>query len=243
MHHSPDMSGTTGAISPGRRALLICNGQMADALIITALAARADLVVCADGGANAAHALGLTPDLVIGDFDSIRDDVLAAYRATGVRCERLARQDDTDFEKALLALRARGVGEVDIVGATGGLLDHALGNLSILLRYVGGMRVMLVDPDYRIDVITASARFSSVPDERISIVPLLASSGVTLSGLRYALYDAWLSPGVLEGTCNQAMGDHFEVQLRDGVLMVFRALDPAAGGKLPEAPGPVEPRG
>ncbi len=233
------MHPVSAAGSTPRRALLICNGELAESAIIASLATQADLLICADGGANAAHALALHPDLIIGDFDSIDPMVLQSYRAAGVRCEHLARQDDTDFEKALLALRERGIADLDIIGATGGLLDHALGNLSILLRYVRGMRVMLVDPHYRIDVITTSAVFTSVPGERISIVPLLPAEGVTLIGLKYPLYEARLSAGILEGTCNEAMSDRFEVHLRTGIVLVFRGLVDATTGELPPDPVPA----
>lgn len=152
-------------------ALLICNGEMTSRRVLHALAAQVDSIVCADGGANAARRAGITPDTIIGDFDSITEDTRAHFTRAGVPFLHLARQDNTDFEKALILLRARGIRTVAVCGVTGRLLDHTLGNFSILLRYVDDFRIVLFDIHYRVDLITSTAEFTSTPGDRISIVP------------------------------------------------------------------------
>lgn len=205
-------------------ALLLCNGEMASRRVVSALEAQAGMVVCADGGANAARTLGIMPQVVIGDFDSITAETRAFHERAGVSMMHLARQDDTDFEKALILLRMQGVETVAVCGVTGKLLDHTLGNFSILLRYIDAFRIILFDPHYRIDVITAPTRFPSRPGDRISIVPLSPASGVRYRGLKYPFEGASLAFGVAEGTCNEALIDNFEVLVDDGALLVFREL-------------------
>lgn len=207
-----------------RHALLLCNGEMAERKVVHALEGQADMVVCADGGANAARDLGIVPHVIIGDFDSITADTRAFFERAGVPMMHLPRQDDTDFEKALILLRMQGVQTVAVCGVTGKLLDHTLGNFSILLRYVDTFRIVLFDPHYRIDLITAPTRFSSRAGDRISIVPLSAASGVRYRGLKFPFEGATLSFGVAEGTCNEALGEDFDVEMTDGVLLVFREL-------------------
>ncbi|MFZ1728781.1 MAG: thiamine diphosphokinase [Bacteroidota bacterium] len=207
-----------------RTALLICNGEMASPEVLHALASQVDAVVCADGGANAARAIDLVPDTIIGDFDSITEDTRAFYERAGVSLIHLQRQDDTDFEKALILLREQGVQTVAVCGLTGKLLDHTLGNFSILLRYLSAFRIVLFDPHYRVDIITSSAEFSSRPGDRISIVPLTPAHGVHYTGLRYQLEKELLAFGVAEGTCNESTGDNFAIGMQDGVLLIFREL-------------------
>lgn len=207
-----------------QKALLICNGEMAPQAILQSLADQADTVVSADGGANAAREMNILPDTIIGDFDSITSDTRAYFLRAGVSLQHLARQDDTDFEKALIHLKELGVASVAVCGVTGKLLDHTLGNFSILLRYVDVFRFVLFDPNYRIDIISTSAAFSSQPGDRISIVPLAPSRGVSYSGLRYPFENQVLAFGVAEGTCNEALGDNFSITLESGVLLVFREL-------------------
>jgi thiamine pyrophosphokinase len=207
-----------------RKALLLCNGEMAAPRVVRALSAQVDTVVCADGGANAARAMDITPDTVIGDFDSITSDTRAYYERAGVSLIHLERQDDTDFEKALILLRMHGVRTVAVCGVTGKLLDHTLGNFSILLRYLDVFDIVLFDPHYRVDVITSTRAFSSRPGDRISIVPLAPARGVQYSGLRYPLQGDSLSFGITEGTCNESLRDNFSISMTDGVLLVFREL-------------------
>ena len=114
------------------RALVIANGDSPSPGLLEELAATADLVVAADGGADLALARGIQPALVVGDFDSITAEARAA-----VGEERLiedADPDHTDLEKAVRVCIERGATRVDIVAATGGRADHALANLSLLRR-------------------------------------------------------------------------------------------------------------
>jgi thiamine pyrophosphokinase len=205
-------------------ALLICNGAPPDRAMLQALAARAALVVCADGGANVARASGILPHLIIGDLDSITTENRGWFEALGVEIRRDAGQDDTDFEKALRHLSNVGARTLVIAGMTGALLDHTLGNFSILQRYARRFECVLIDPEYRIDVITRDAEFACVPGERISIVPFPIAKGVSYQGLRYPLTDAEMAYGKVEGTCNEATGSRVAVTMRGGMLLVFRSL-------------------
>lgn len=207
--------------------LLICNGAMAPASAVRTLAAHAAATVCADGGANAARACGVLPDLVLGDLDSITAETRAELEGWGVAVEHLPGQDDTDFEKALLRLSAMGATRIAVLGLTGGLLDHTLGNLSILLRHARDAEFVLYDPDYRIDLLTTSFAFDTEPGTRISIVPLSPVRGLRFSGLRYPFTAPLLAPGLCEATCNEAVERRVRIDCTEGVLLLFRPLLPA----------------
>ncbi len=204
--------------------LLMCNGEIAAPEVLNILAERAESVVCADGGANAAAALEIVPRTVIGDFDSMTEETRRYCEQHGVEMLHLTRQDDTDFEKALLLLRQRGTKHLVITGVTGKLLDHTLGNFSILLRYIRDFSIVLFDENFRMDVLTEGGRFTSKAGDRISVVPLAPAHDVVYQGLRYPLKGETLEAGLREGTCNEATGDAFEISFSDGVLLLFRPI-------------------
>ncbi|MAT38550.1 MAG: thiamine diphosphokinase [Ectothiorhodospiraceae bacterium] len=205
--------------------LLICNGSLPAEPRAAALADSARSIICADGGANKARAYGITPQTVIGDFDSISPQTLSEFEKAYVEFIHAPQQDRTDFEKALLLLEERGARKVIILGVTGGQLDHTLGNLSIIQRYVKKLDMTLYDPDFRIDIITGTKTFTSRKGQRISIVPLRLSSGIWYEGLEYPLPTTILKNGLNEGTCNTAVEDEFTVHLAKGTLLIMRQLD------------------
>ncbi|MBL0173761.1 MAG: thiamine diphosphokinase [Ignavibacteria bacterium] len=207
-----------------KHALLICNGDLPDAAALRARGEGAAYVLCADGGANAARRVGMRPDAILGDFDSITPATRRHFEKLGVPLLHDPSQEITDFEKGLLHLKTLGFRHVVIAGITGLLLDHTFGNLSILLRHAREMDLVILDRHSRIDLITRPRRFASVAGQRVSIVPLPSASGVTYSGLKYPLRDAILAFGTREGTCNEARGKSFRVSLNSGVLLIFRSI-------------------
>ena len=206
--------------------VLVCNGSMPQQDVLRHLVGGAQQTVCADGGANAFTGIEMLPDLVIGDFDSITPEAFDYFERRHVPFIREEDQGSTDLEKALRYLEGREQRTVVILGLTGGLLDHTLGNFSILLRYVEKFQMVIFDLDYRIDIITSSAEFRSRPGDRVSIIPLLSVRDITYSGLRYPLNREVLAFGEREGTSNAASAESFRIEFPDGAVAVFRSISP-----------------
>ena len=142
----------------GLLAAVFLDGDHEEAAFYRAWAATADLVVAANGGARFLVDQGLTPDLVVGDFDSL--DAAGAERlaAAGVELVRHpVRKDLTDGELAVEEARRRGAGELVLAGALGAL-DHTLGHLAILRRLaMAGVPARLVAPQLTVRVLAAPA--------------------------------------------------------------------------------------
>jgi len=208
-----------------KSALLIANGEALRVDFLRILASEVDLIVCADGGAEAARSAGILPHFIIGDFDSVTQETLSFFRLNeSVRCIRIDHQHATDFEKALLYLQEQRIQRLAITGITGKLLDHTFGNFSILARHARSFEAIIFENTSRIDVLHGSKRFESRPGERISIEPLMNAAGVSYKGLRFDLTTGSLLFGENEGTCNEALSDSFEINLDSGILLVFREL-------------------
>ena len=121
---------------------MFLNGVYEETAYYVGWAAAADLVVGADGGARFLLAAGVSPDLVVGDFDSLAAARVAELEAAGVELVRHpVRKDQTDGELAVDEARRRGAGELVLAGALGAL-DHTLGHLAVLRRLeAAGVRV------------------------------------------------------------------------------------------------------
>ena len=215
---------TDGAVTGGPLACIVLAGGDAVDDRLRAALPRADLVIAADSGLEQAATLGLTVDLVVGDFDSVDPEALAAAVRAGVTVERHpAAKDYTDLELAVLAAKQRGATHVTIVGATGGRIDHELANL-----------MLLGSPDYaslHLEAIAAGGRIVAVHD-RLDItgspgdlVTLIAvggpAVGVRTEGLRYPLRDETLVPGSTRGVSNVLLETSATVELRRGALLAL----------------------
>ena len=196
-----------GAGGGGRQlAVVFLDGDYGDPDWHRALAARAGLVLAADGGARFLAGLGVRPDAVIGDFDSLEPALAARLEVDGVETVRHpTRKDFTDGELAVDEALRRGAGEVLLAGATGAL-DHTLGHLAILRRLrARGVPARLVAPGLSVAVLTAPASVALVAPAgtRVSLVPLAGDATVSLAGLDYPL-----DRGVLPADACLGLGNH-----------------------------------
>src|SRR5882724_11697385 len=116
------------------RILILANGEPPTISLAQELASCHELLLATDGAAHRAVELGLTPDIICGDFDSAN---IAVARQEFPSAEFLPTpdQDRGDLEKALLLALDRGATAITITGAGGGRIDHTLANFALLLRY------------------------------------------------------------------------------------------------------------
>jgi len=203
------------------------------------------LVIAADGGWDKAVSIGLRPDLLVGDGDSLPEARFAELAAAGVPIERAATdKDESDAELALLAALRRGASHVTVLGALGGQrFDHALANVGLLaLPDAAAAEVYLLDATTRVRLMRADAAGAadaageagakgaepttcplpgSVGD-LVSLLPLGAAAvGVTTRGLKYPLNDETLPPGPARGLSNVRITAEAGVTLRRGSLLII----------------------
>ena len=177
---------------------LIGGGAITAEDLALALAA-APLLVAADGGADAAIALGHLPDLAIGDFDSISD--AARDRLGADRLIHIAEQDSTDFAKALRQIRAD---FVIAVGFSGRRLDHTLAALNVMVRHPQPPCIMLAAEDI-VFLSPPELRLPLAAGTRVSLFPMGAARGRS-DGLRWPIDGIAFAPDARVGTSNAATG-------------------------------------
>jgi thiamine pyrophosphokinase len=188
---------------------------------------RRPFVVCADSGLDHAYALGLAPDLVVGDLDSVQPDSLDRAQREGVTVEAYPTDKDaTDTELALAAAVRSGAAAVTLVGGgSTDRLDHSLGAIMALAH------PSLAALDH-VEAWWARTHLSVVHGPRqvsldlleaatVSLLPLGGPcEGVTTQGLRWGLTDETLLPNSSRGLSNEVVASPARVHVRSGALAV-----------------------
>lgn len=180
-----------------------------------------DLIIAADGGYAHALSCGLSPNLVIGDFDSL--ETAPPKGAIKLPVEK----DLTDMAAAIELGIERGYSSFNIYGGTGGRIDHTLANIQCLAALAQkGIRAQLFDQQ---SVITAicneSIRFAADAEGTISAFSHGDSAtGVCEIGLKYPLMDATLQNTFPLGVSNAFTGAPAEITVGRGTLIVVYPL-------------------
>lgn len=183
-----------------------------------------DLLIACDAGWQNAAALGRTPDLVVGDFDS------APPPSCGEVLRLPTAKDDTDTHYAARIAAGRGAEEVLMLGALGGArLEHTLANLATALwLQKQGAQVLLADERTEVRILLGgqSLTLARAGWGYFSLLPLEgAASGVTLAGARFPLTEATLTPDRPLGVSNEFAADEACIRLKSGSLAVLCTLN------------------
>lgn len=205
-----------------------------------------DLVLAADGGYRALYSLGYTPDLLLGDFDSLGDLPLPPDLPV---LRFPARKDDTDTGLALRHGLDRGFRDFALYGCAGGRVDHLLANLQSMARVSRlGATIRLAAPEYDAWALTGPAPSTPAPATpaapgALAPAAVLAlpprpggtlvsvfchgdrAEGVTLTGLSYPLDGADLTGDFPLGVSNRRLeGRPATVSVRRGTLLIFQGV-------------------
>lgn len=202
---------------------------------------RRPLVVAADGGALKAELLGVLPDVVVGDLDSLSPASVDRLREMGVEVQQHAREKDaSDTELAVLEALNRGARRLAIVGGLGGLrLEHSLANILLLtLPELDGCDAVLVDGASALRVIGANGadrlELEGRAGDLVSLLPLSEQvTGVRTTGLRYVLHDEPLIQGRSRGLSNVMDQVRATIATRAGRLAVTHTRLADGGGAEP----------
>ena len=205
------------------RCVIVAAGQILDYERAKSFLQPGDFFIFCDDGLRHAESLGVTPSLIVGDFDSCNAELLTKWSN---RCEtiRLPREkDDTDTLFAVKLAVERGFDDFLLLGAMGGRFDHALGNVSILLYLDGlGKKALIVD-DYSImQVVGREPLYIEDNCSYFSVLTVAGDvSGVNIKNAMYPLENASLKADFQLGISNEVLpGKTAEVSVEQGRVLV-----------------------
>ncbi|MBP5160051.1 MAG: thiamine diphosphokinase [Lachnospiraceae bacterium] len=207
----------------GGRCVLICAGP--DDGNVPAHA-EGDLVIAADAGYLHAKRCGVVPDVVVGDFDSMKriPEGLPIVKLSPVK-------DDTDTVSAIKLGLEKGCRVFEIYFATGGRTAHTLANIQCL-KFIKdrGADGIIYDKNTAIRLLrNESFDFDEGYKGYISVFALGRAKGVDIKGLKYEVNDSELDNGFPLGVSNEFVGRRAKVSVRDGELLVLYERKPEAG--------------
>jgi thiamine pyrophosphokinase len=203
-----------------KTALILGNGEPPSRELINQFIGGDTLLLCADGGADTARRYDLVPDYIVGDLDSI-----SRASSAGVDPTHIIRVDadntGTDIQKVLRHAVDLGISEAVLLGFTGGRTDHLLWNLSVFKTFAEQIALRIVDEYCDLRLIGQRIRFRATIGQKISLCPLNCPvDGITTTGLKFALQNESLVPGLRDGISNEVVGDIVEIEVKRGDLLL-----------------------
>ncbi|MBT8152333.1 thiamine diphosphokinase [Epibacterium ulvae] len=201
-------------IVDAREPITLVGGGALEKEDLEAAIAMAARVVAADSGADSAMNYGVTPDVVVGDFDSISDDAKA--RLGNARLLHVQEQDTTDFDKALRSVAAPVVIAVGFLGAR---IDHQLAALHVLMQE-DRCPCILVGAQEILFHLRGTVEVPTARGEVVSLFPMQPVEGRS-DGLEWPIEGLRFDPMQQIGTSNRATGPVRLEALGCGLIVIL----------------------
>lgn len=207
-----------------KSALIIGGGPVNIEQLKQELAQKPDMLIAADYGGFYCEQLGIIPQVLMGDFDSLSAPMVDKLMNAGAKVIRFpARKDETDMELALDLAMTEGSSRIHILGGLGRRFDHTLSNIGLLLKALPQKNeVHLLDEVHDITAIDHRIVLSRRAGWAVSLIPLTVEvSGISTSGLLYPLDNASLYLEKSRGIHNQFTAETASIEVAEGILLVI----------------------
>ena len=202
------------------RAVIIANGKVFDYEKIKKYIKKDDYIICADGGYDHAIKLGVTPDVLIGDMDSVK--------SKGLQVEKIVypkRKDWTDSEIVIDYARGKGFDELVLLGFTGGRTDHMLTNIFMLARNAD-IDMLIADENSEIKLAKKDNIVFGKKGDIVSIIPINGNlENVSTENLEYPLNTETLYFGEGRGVSNVMTSDKCRITIGAGQGLIIKSVD------------------
>lgn len=179
-----------------------------------------DYVILCDSGLKHLAALQVKPSLIVGDFDSHENPHLDTEIIV-LPCEK----DDTDTVYAMKEAIKRGFDTFLLIGVVGGILDHTLGNISMLLYLDShGCKGTIIDDYSEMEIVSSAPAYI---EDRYVFFSLLnitgCAKGISIQNAKYPLDDGEITCEYQYGVSNEVIpGKTAIVSVREGKLLLIK---------------------
>lgn len=188
---------------------------------------KPDGIICADSGAGHLYTVGLVPEVIIGDMDSLSPELLNHFKEQGSRIISYPEaKDETDTQLALDYALGMAPDDIYIFGACGSRIDHTLANLSLL---VSGLKkditIKLIDEWCEVFLVDGRYVVKGEVGQTVSLLPFSDTvTGITLEGFEYPLKNGVMEIGKPYGVSNRLNSTKGIITTCSGCLLVVRYL-------------------
>ncbi len=201
-----------------RKAIIFLNGAInIDDPFYSKIIGNGD-IFCADGGANHLFRLGGIPKLILGDLDSLLEDVYTYYKNKGVPFTKLPSfKNETDGELIMQEVESFGYDEILVLGGMGGRTDHFLTNINLMTKF---KTIRLVSETEEIFFVNKNHVICDKKGFVISFIPLSEIvESISLEGFKYPLKDFRLQRGSSRCTSNIITSQTASIKYNEGMLI------------------------
>ncbi|MGI6485885.1 MAG: thiamine diphosphokinase [Thermoanaerobacterales bacterium] len=207
------------------KAVVFSGGEIRNYSAIKKHMEGAKLVICADSGVRHAFSLGIVPDLIVGDMDSVSKQDLDLINSKGIKILTYPIEKDyTDTQLALETARQKGATKVMVLAALGERPDHSLANILLMVHFKRfGMDVRIAGEDWEMFLLEKDADITGSKGDILSLIPITPQvTGIETEGLYYPLKGETLKIGPARGVSNLFVKDNASIKLKDGLLIAVK---------------------
>ena len=201
-------------------AVILANGDFPNHIIPLGKLQDADTVICCDGAVRNLLKNGMEPHYILGDLDSIDNNLKNKYKE---RIIELPGQDENDLRKAIAWVENNGVKKASILGATGKRDDHSLANIFTLLQYPSSLEITMYSNYGIFSVVQGQHKFDSFTGQQISLFSTDSNIEVTSNNLKYNLNNKMLTT-LYCGSLNEAIHGSFTLTISHGRILVYQVF-------------------
>jgi len=209
------------------KVLIFTGGEMKDYKRYVEYIHNTDFIICADSGVCHARQMGIKPDILVGDMDSIDPCELEKIKKSGIEVRTFPREKDfTDTQLALELALKLGADKAVILGGWGNRPDHSIANMFLLVDYKNkGLDVMLTGENWEMFLIDGEKEVIGKKGDILSLIPLSSEVlGVETKDLYYPLKCETLFMGPARGISNVFLGDRAYVKIKKGLLLAVKII-------------------
>lgn len=210
------------------KVVIVSGGNEPSEKLLRSYLKDADFLIAADKGIECLYNYNIIPNLLLGDFDSAKKEVLSYMQAqVKETLEFPPEKDYTDTEIALIEAINRGGNKIYLFGALGSRMDHTLGNVGLLLKAKrSGAILEIIDDNNRLYLAKKNMTLLGKPGDNISFHALSDTViNLWIKGAKYKLegYDMnLLDPRAI---CNEFIDGPVELSYEEGELLILHSID------------------
>ena len=205
------------------RAIIISGGKAPSKELLLSYIKEDDILIGVDKGCDVFYEYNITPNIILGDFDSAKKEYIEEFIKKGVKTEK----DYTDTHLGYIKAKEANADEIIMFGVTGTRIDHTLANFGILFMAIKDkIKLEIIDDNNRIFIIDKRTTFKGKKGELISFHALSnVVKNVNIEGAKYTLknYDmTLLEPRAI---CNEFLDKDITISFDKGIIMVIFPMD------------------
>lgn len=208
--------------------LIVSGGNPPSENLLRKYIEESDFIIAADKGSECLYEYNIIPNLILGDFDSTKREVLDELKSKVKDILQFPPEKDyTDTEIALMEAFKRDAQKIYLLGAIGSRMDHTLGNIGLLLTAKkNGVILEIVDDNNRIYLAKNKMKLIGEHGENISFHALSDTViDLKIKGAKYNLEGYNMNLLDPRAICNEFVDTPIEISYTEGELLVIHSID------------------